>query len=55
MDPDAFLRWVGPLLVYHRHARCRALADAHGYRLDARAVLAARSQDDVLELVAAAL
>jgi GTPase SAR1 family protein len=53
--PDEFVRWIFPALVEHRRPQYEALADAHGYTIDARAANAVRNEADFLELVSAAL
>ncbi len=53
--PDEFVRWVFPRLLAHRRPRYQALADAHGYTIDARAVGAIDGEADFLALVGAAL
>ena len=53
--PDDFVRWIFPRLLAHRRPRYQALADAHGYTIDARAAEAIAGEADFLELVGAAL
>ena len=53
--PDDFVRWIFPRLLAHRRPRYQALADAHGYTIDARAAEAIEGEADFLELVGAAL
>jgi hypothetical protein len=53
--PDDFVRWIFPALVEHRRPKYQALADAHGYTVDARAAERIRGEADFLELVADAL
>ncbi|MBN1237074.1 MAG: ATPase [Gammaproteobacteria bacterium] len=53
--PDDFVRWIFPALVAHRRPKYQALADAHGYTVDARHAEQVRNEKDFLELVAAVL
>jgi hypothetical protein len=53
--PDEFVRWIFPALVEHRRPRYQAMADAHGYTIDAGAANAVANEQDFLELVLAAL
>lgn len=53
--PDDFVRWIFPRLVAHRRPLYEALADAHGYTIDARATEAIETEADFLELVGTAL
>jgi shikimate kinase len=53
--PDDFVRWIFPKLVEHRRPLYQALADRHGYTVEARAVERVRDERDFLELVASTL
>ena len=53
--PDEFVRWIFPRLLAHRRPLYEALADAHGYTIDARAAEAIGDEADFLALVGAAL
>lgn len=53
--PDEFVRWIFPALVEHRRPRYQAMADAHGYTIDAAAANAVANEQDFLDLVSAAL
>jgi len=53
--PDEFVRWVFPALLEHRKPRYQALVDRHGYMLDATTAAAVRNEDELLQLIAAAL
>jgi hypothetical protein len=53
--PDDFVRWIFPSLLEHRRPRYQALADRHGYTVDARAAEQIRDERDFLELVASVL
>jgi hypothetical protein len=53
--PDDFVRWIFPALVAHRRPRYEAIADAHGYTVDAQAAESIRDERDFLELVAGIL
>ena len=53
--PDEFVRWIFPALVEHRRPRYEALADEHGYTIDATKANQVRTETDFLDLVSAAL
>jgi shikimate kinase len=53
--PDEFVRWIFPALVAHRRPRYEALAQQHGYTLNARLAEAITGEQDFLEYVASAL
>jgi hypothetical protein len=53
--PDEFVRWIFPALVEHRLPMYQALADAHGYTVDAGAAGRIDSEADFLDLIADAL
>jgi energy-coupling factor transporter ATP-binding protein EcfA2 len=53
--PDEFVRWIFPALVEHRRPRYEALADEHGYTIDATEANQVRTETDFLDLVSAAL
>ena len=53
--PDDFVRWIFPRLVEHRRPLYEAVADAHGYTVDARAAERVDSEAAFLRLVADAL
>jgi hypothetical protein len=53
--PDDFVRWIFPRQLVHRRPLYEALADAHGYTIDARAAEGMRSEQDFLDLVGDAL
>lgn len=55
IEPDEFVRWIFPALVAHRKPKYEALADAHGYTVDARRAEQIREERDFLELVAGVL
>jgi len=55
IDPDDFVRWIFPRHVEHRRPRYQALADAHGYTVDARAAEQVSNDEDFLNLIASAL
>jgi shikimate kinase len=55
VEPDDFVRWIFPALVAHRKPKYEALANAHGYTVDARLTEQIRNERDFLELVASAL
>ena len=53
--PDEFVRWIFPALVAYRRPKYEALAEAHGYTIDARDAEGIRSERDFLDLVSRAL
>jgi hypothetical protein len=53
--PDDFVRWIFPALVEHRRPLYEALADRHGYVIDAGKAGAVETENDFLKLVSAAL
>lgn len=53
--PDDFVRWIFSRQLAHRRPLYEALADTHGYTVDARAVEAVEDEADFLGLVGAAL
>ena len=55
IDPDKFVRWIFPGLLQHRRPLYEAIADQHGYTIDAREIGGVRSEADFLELVADAV
>ena len=55
MEPDDFVQWVFPRLIAHRRPLYERIAEKYGYTVDARLVQDVRSEQDVLELIGAAL
>lgn len=53
--PDDFVRWIFPQQLEHRRPLYEAIADNHGYTIDARATEQIENEKDFLELIAAAL
>jgi shikimate kinase len=53
--PDDFVRWIFPRLLEHRRPLYQALADEHGYTVDARAAESIETEAEFLELVGRAL
>ena len=53
--PDEFARWIVPALVAHRRPHYEALAEAHGYTVDARLAENVTDEENFLELIASAL
>jgi len=53
--PDEFVRWIFPALVAHRRPKYEAMAQRHGYTLNARLAESIANERDFLELVANAL
>ena len=53
--PDEFVRWIFPALVAHRRPLYQALADRHGYTLNARLAQAITNEADFLDYVASVL
>lgn len=55
MVPDDFVRWVFPQLLSYRKPKYQALADAHGYTLDAKDAARVASEEDFMQLIEAVL
>ena len=55
IDPDKFVRWIFPKLVAHRRPLYQALADRHGYTVEAADAENVRDEKDFLELISNAL
>ena len=53
--PDDFVRWVFPKLVAYRRPKYQALADAHGYTIDAGQAAQVSNEEDFLHLLAGLL
>lgn len=53
--PDEFVRWIFPALVEHRRPLYEGIADEYGYTIDANALSNTDGEDEILELIAAAL
>ena len=53
--PDDFVRWIFPRQLEHRKPLYQAIADDHGYAIDARAIENVEGEKDFLDLIAAAL
>ena len=53
--PDEFVRWIFPALVAHRRPKYEALAERHGYTLNARMAEAVTGESDFMELIASVL
>lgn len=53
--PDEFVRWIFPALVAHRRPKYEAIAQQHGYTIDARSAESVVGAQDMLELIADAL
>lgn len=53
--PDEFVQWIFPKLVEHRRPLYQAIADKHGYTIEARDVEQVQNEEDFLELVASTL
>ena len=53
--PNEFVRWIFPRHMEHRRPRYEAIADRHGYTLDARATERVKGEKDFLELIATAM
>jgi len=53
--PDDFVRWIFPRQLEHRRPLYQAIADNHGYTIDARAAEQIGNEADFLRLVAEAL
>ena len=55
IPPDEFVTWVFPKLFRSRLPRYQAIADAHGYTVDARDVAGVENEDDFMRLISMAL
>ena len=55
IPPDEFVSWVFPELFKSRIPRYQAIADQHGYTIDANDAAQVRNEDDFIRLVARAL
>lgn len=55
IDPDDFVRWIFPRLLWHRIPRYRAIVEQHGYAIDYRVIATIRDEADFVDLVAAAI
>jgi len=55
VEPDPFVRWIFPELLNHRRPLYQALADQHGYTVDARDIERVKNETDFLELIAEAI
>jgi hypothetical protein len=55
IEPDEFVRWIFPALVAHRRPKYEALANAHGYTVDALEAERVENERDFLELIASVL
>ncbi len=55
IEPDRFVQWIFPRLLEHRRPIYQALADAHGYTVDAAQVQQAEGEADLLGLIANAI
>jgi hypothetical protein len=52
MDPERFSQWILPLLVNYRKPLYEALADEHGYSVDANDAAKVNNESDFLDLIA---
>ena len=55
IPPDEFVSWVFPKLFHARLPRYEAIAQEHGYVIDAADIFQVRSEQDFLQLVANAI
>lgn len=55
ITPDHFVQWIFPHLLEHRRPLYEAIADTHGYTVDARQISDLRDDHDFVELVADAI
>jgi len=55
MDPELFSQWIFPLLVDYRKPLYQALADEHGYSVDAKDAAEIKDESDFLKLIAESL
>lgn len=55
MMPDEFVQWIFPKLLAHRKPLYERVAEQYGYTIDANEVMALKSEQDVLDLIAKVL
>jgi hypothetical protein len=55
IEPDKFAKWIFPGLLEHRRPLYEAIADQHGYTIDAGDIGKVQSEADFLDLVADAI
>jgi len=55
IEPNRFVQWIFPELLEHRRPLYEALADQHGYTVDAREIEHVKHEADFLDLVASAI
>lgn len=55
VEPDAYVRWVFPMLFRSRVPRYKAIADEYGYTISAQDAFAVSSANEFLELIGSAL
>ena len=52
IEPDRFVKWIFPELLEHRKPLYEALANEHGYTVDASLISDVSSESDFIELIA---
>ena len=55
VDPDDFVRWTYARALRHRQPRYRAMADRWGVTVSADDIARVRREDDLVDLIAAAI
>lgn len=55
IEPNRFVQWIFPKLLEHRRPLYEALAEQHGYTVDARETEQVNNEADFLNLVASAI
>jgi hypothetical protein len=55
IEPNRFVQWIFPKLLEHRRPLYEALAEQHGYTVDAREIEQVNNEADFLNLVASAI
>lgn len=55
IEPDKFVQWIFPKLLEYRRPLYEAIANRHGYTIDARDISRLNDENDFVELVAAAI
>jgi shikimate kinase len=55
IEPDKFAKWIFPGLLEHRRPLYQAIANQHGYTIDARDIEKVKTEADFLDLVADAI
>ena len=52
IDPNQFVQWIFPKSIQHRKPLYKAIADGHGYTLNAHSINEVETEQDVIQLLA---